>query len=83
MSFTILTTYLVLSKIYNLSSKQVSEVLFFGSVGGLIGGLVVAFLNDRVGRKVLGVSISGLSAWRSFCFCKRTQTLKFFTFCIR
>ncbi|WP_299197546.1 MFS transporter [Thermocrinis sp.] len=76
MSFTILTTYygmitflpLGLSKVYNLSSKQVSEVLFFGSVGGLIGGLVVAFLNDRVGRKVLGVSISGLSALAVFLF---------------
>uniref|UniRef100_A0A7C5X480 MFS transporter n=1 Tax=Thermocrinis ruber TaxID=75906 RepID=A0A7C5X480_9AQUI len=76
MSFTILTTYygmlaflpLVLSKVYNLSSKQTSEVLFFGSVGGLIGGLVVAFLNDRVGRKVLGVSISGLSTLAVFLF---------------
>jgi len=91
MSFTILTTYygmitflpLGLSKVYNLSSKQVSEVLFFGSVGGLIGGLAVAFLNDRVGRKVLGVGISGLSALAVFLFLLTDATLKLFTFCIR
>ncbi|WP_448588239.1 MFS transporter [Thermocrinis sp.] len=76
MSFTILTTYygmitflpLGLSKVFNLSSQEVSSVLFFGSVGGLIGGLVVAFLNDRLGRKPLGVFISFLSMLAVFLF---------------
>jgi|GEM_PF-2215435 len=76
MSFTILTTYygmitflpLVLSKVYNLSSLEVSSVLFFGSVGGLIGGLTVAFLNDNLGRKPLGIGISFLSMLAVFLF---------------
>ena len=76
MSFTILTTYygiitflpLVLSKVYNLSSLEISSVLFFGSVGGLIGGLTVAFLNDKLGRKPLGTAISFLSMLAVFLF---------------
>ena len=43
-------------------------MLFYGSVGGLLGGLIVAFLNDRLGRKKLGVAISFLSMLGVFLF---------------
>ncbi|RME11839.1 MAG: MFS transporter, partial [Aquificota bacterium] len=76
MSFTILTTYygmitllpLILSEVYSLSSKEIPQILTLGSLGGLIGGLVVAFLVDRIGRIPLGILISLLSALLSISF---------------
>ncbi|MEN3034256.1 MAG: MFS transporter [Aquificaceae bacterium] len=76
MSFTILTTYygmitllpVILSEVYGLSSFEIPKVLLFGSVGGLIGGLIVASLVDKVGRIPLGLIISALSAILSLGF---------------
>jgi MFS family permease len=76
MSFTILTTYygmitllpLILSEVYNLKSAEIPKVLLFGSLGGLLGGLLVAYLVDRVGRIPLGLIISLSSAILSFSF---------------
>ncbi|MFN3947608.1 MAG: MFS transporter [Aquificaceae bacterium] len=76
MSFTILTTYygmitllpVILSQVYNLESKEIPQLLTLGSVGGLFGGLVVAYLVDRVGRIPLGIAISLLSALLSLSF---------------
>ncbi len=76
MSFTILTTYygmitllpLILSDVYKLSSSEIPKVLTLGSLGGLVGGLVVAFLVDKVGRIPLGIGISFASALLSFSF---------------
>lgn len=76
MSFTILTTYygmitllpLILSEVYSLSSKEIPQILMLGSLGGLIGGLVVAYLVDRIGRIPLGISISLISALLSLSF---------------
>lgn len=76
MSFTILTTYygmitllpLILSEVYGLSSQEIPKVLTLGSLGGLIGGLLVALLVDKVGRIPLGISISFLSALLSLSF---------------
>ncbi|MCS6876264.1 MAG: MFS transporter [Aquificaceae bacterium] len=76
MSWTILTTYygmitllpLILSEVYGVPSKEIPKVLLFGSIGGLIGGLVVASLVDKVGRVPLGIAISLLSGLLSFSF---------------
>ncbi len=76
MSFTILTTYygvitllpVILSEVYSLSSQEVPKVLLMGSLGGLLGGLLVAYLVDRFGRIPLGLSISLLSAMLCFLF---------------
>ncbi|MDW8294606.1 MAG: MFS transporter [Aquificaceae bacterium] len=76
MSFTILTTYygmitllpLILSEVYSLSAKEIPQVLMVGSAGGLMGGLVVAYLVDRVGRIPLGIVISFVSALLSLSF---------------
>ena len=76
MSFTILTTYygmitllpVILSEVYSLSSKEIPQLLTLGSLGGLIGGLVVALLVDKVGRIPLGILISLASALLSLSF---------------
>ncbi|ADC89872.1 major facilitator superfamily MFS_1 [Thermocrinis albus DSM 14484] len=76
MSFTILTTYygmqallpIVLTEVYGLKGTDVPSVLMFGSVGGLLGGLVVAYLSDRIGRKVMGLAVSFCSLMFSSLF---------------
>ncbi len=76
MSFTILTTYygmitllpLILSEVYSLSTKEIPQILTLGSLGGLIGGLVVASLVDKIGRIPLGILISLASALLSLSF---------------
>lgn len=76
MSFTILTTYygmitllpVILSEVYSLSSSEIPKVLLFGSIGGLIGGLIVASFVDKIGRIPLGLTISALSAILSLGF---------------
>ncbi|MFN3472247.1 MAG: MFS transporter, partial [Aquificaceae bacterium] len=76
MSFTILTTYygmitllpVILAQVYNLESKEIPKLLTLGSLGGLLGGLAVAYLVDRVGRIPLGIAISFLSGILSLSF---------------
>lgn len=76
MSFTILTTYygmitllpLILSEVYSISTREIPNILALGSLGGLIGGLVVAYLVDKMGRIPLGLLISFVSALLSFSF---------------
>ena len=69
MSFTILTTYYGLITLipvsiadhHALSPEDVSYLFIAGSVGGLVGGVVVAIMADVIGRKGTGLSISLLS----------------------
>ncbi|MEZ0336686.1 MAG: MFS transporter [Aquificaceae bacterium] len=76
MSFTILTTYygmitllpLILSEVYHLQTREIPQILTLGSLGGLLGGLLVAFLVDKVGRVPLGIFISLLSSFLSLSF---------------
>ncbi|MDW8066390.1 MAG: MFS transporter [Aquificaceae bacterium] len=76
MSFTILTTYygmitllpVIMSEVYNLGTEEIPQILILGSLGGLVGGLFVAYLVDRIGRLPLGLSISLLSSVLSLSF---------------
>lgn len=69
MSLTILTTYygiitlipVSLAPNFNLSSEDISHIFLAGSIGGLIGGVVVAIMADALGRKATGISIALLS----------------------
>ncbi len=68
-SFTILTTYygmitlipVSLAPALGIDQSQVPIIFLMGSVGGLVGGVIVAFLADSVGRKPTGVGILVLS----------------------
>jgi len=70
MSLTILTTYygiitlipVSIAPAFNLSAEDISEIFLAGSVGGLIGGIVVAIMADGFGRKATGISIAFLSS---------------------
>ncbi|MBX0311149.1 MAG: MFS transporter [Sulfurihydrogenibium sp.] len=76
MSFTILTTYygfitilpLVITNQYNLPTKEIPNLLLTASIGGLIGGIVVSFLSDKLGRKITGTTIALFSLLTSFFF---------------
>lgn len=76
MSITILSTYYAIITLlptsfashFGLSSGDVPKLLLVGSVGGLLGGLIVAFMNDLIGRKVTGSVISLLSFSLSLLF---------------
>jgi MFS family permease len=69
MSFTILTTYygiitlipVSIAPHFKLSSEDVSQIFIAGSLGGLLGGIIVAIFADVVGRKVTGISVALLS----------------------
>ncbi len=70
MSLTILTTYygiitlipVSIAPSFGLSGEEISEIFLAGSVGGLVGGVVVAIMADALGRKATGISIAFLSA---------------------
>ncbi len=70
MSLTILTTYygiitlipVSIAPSFDLSSEEISEIFLAGSIGGLIGGVVVAIMADALGRKATGISVAFLSA---------------------
>ena len=70
MSLTILTTYYGIITLipvsiapgFDLSSEEISEIFLAGSIGGLIGGIVVAIMADAFGRKATGISVALLSA---------------------
>ena len=70
MSLTILTTYygiitlipVSIAPSFELSSEEISEIFLAGSIGGLIGGVVVAIMADALGRKATGISVAFLSA---------------------
>lgn len=76
MSFTILTTYygfitilpLVITNEYNLPTTEIPKLLLYASVGGFIGGLVVSFLSDKIGRKTTGTTIALISMLLSTMF---------------
>ena len=69
MSFTILTTYygmitlipVVIAPYMRIDQSQVPVIFLIGSVGGLIGGVITAFLSDAAGRKATGLGILILS----------------------
>lgn len=69
MSFTVLTTYygiitlipVSIAPSFNLSSEEISKIFIIGSIGGLIGGIVIAIMSDVLGRKTTGISVSLLS----------------------
>ncbi|NPA41298.1 MAG: MFS transporter [Aquificae bacterium] len=71
LSFTILTTYyglvsllpIVLAPSMGIKPEEVPNLFLIGSVGGLIGGVVVAFLADTLGRKLTGLGVGILSAF--------------------
>jgi len=70
LSFTILTTYygvvslvpIVLAPGAGLKPEDVPDLFLIGSFTGLVGGIVVAFLADLLGRKTTGLSVGILSA---------------------
>ncbi len=76
LSFTILTTYygfitilpLVITNQYNLPTTEIPKLLLYASFGGLLGGLVVSFLTDYLGRKITGTVIAMLSMMLSTFF---------------
>jgi MFS family permease len=76
MSFTILTTYygfitilpLVITNEYNLPTTQIPKLLLYASIGGFIGGLIVSFLSDKIGRKATGTIIALISLLLSTLF---------------
>ena len=76
MSFTILTTYygfitilpLVITNEYNLPTSEIPKLLLYASIGGFIGGLVVSFLSDMIGRKATGTIIALISMLLSTLF---------------
>ncbi len=69
MSITILSTYysmitlipVVFPKVYGFNSEDVPQILLWGSLGGLLGGTLVAFMSDIMGRKATGLLVSLLS----------------------
>ena len=70
LSFTILTTYYGLVALIPISiapamgipSRDIPDLFLMGSVGGLLGGIVVAVFADVLGRKATGIGVSLLSA---------------------
>ncbi len=70
LSFTILTTYyglvalipISLAPAMDIPSQEIPNLFLIGSVGGLLGGIVVAIFADVLGRKATGIGISLLSA---------------------
>lgn len=73
LSLTILTTYYGLVALLPISiapamgipSREIPNLFLIGSVGGLIGGVVVAIFADLLGRKATGLGIALLSALAS------------------
>ncbi|WP_340690407.1 MFS transporter [Hydrogenobacter thermophilus] len=76
MSITILSAYYGLitliptsfSSAFGFSSQEIPGILLVGSLGGLVGGLAVAFMNDALGRKITGSLVSFLAFLLSLLF---------------
>ena len=76
MSITILSTYYGLITLlptgfataFGFSSQDIPKILLVGSIGGLVGGLVVAFMSDTLGRKITGSLVSFLAFLLSLFF---------------
>ncbi len=72
MSITILATYYGMITLipvsFQLNSEEIPRVLLVGSVGGLIGGILVALASDFFGRKITGTFVSFMSFLLSLLF---------------
>ncbi|MGB9873843.1 MAG: MFS transporter [Hydrogenobacter sp.] len=72
MSITILATYYGMITLipvsFHLSSEDIPRILLVGSVGGLIGGILVALASDFFGRKITGTFVSFMSFLLSLLF---------------
>ncbi|SNZ14311.1 MFS transporter [Hydrogenobacter hydrogenophilus] len=72
MSITILATYYGMITLipvsFHLSSEDIPRILLVGSVGGLIGGILVALASDVLGRKITGTFVSFMSFLLSLLF---------------
>jgi MFS family permease len=89
MSFTILTTYygfitilpLVITNQYNLPTKEIPNLLLTASIGGLIGGIVVSFLSDKLGRKITGTTRGFIFSLNIF-FLFNIAGYLYYSFCL-